>query len=227
MRNLFTKSRDFRQDVFRNIVSLRESQDLFDDLTEGDPELGKLAIAAEMRVKENLPAGLIERGFHYTLAIGYPFETQPFMASRYGDGTFGVWYGSLDLETTIHETVFHMLRAELGIEGLNELVVRERAVYLVDCEAILIDLVGRQKDYPQLLGEDYSFTQAVGRRVSKEGHPGLLAPSARCSGANTAIFNSAVLRHPRSNCYLTYTLDPVSRSVAVERGKGEIVGVFT
>lgn len=224
MRTIFGKSTDFNQDVYRNIVSLRESQDLFEDLTGGDPDLSNLAMEAEARVKENIPKGLIERGFHYSQAIGFPFETQPFMASRYSDGTFGVWYGSVDkMETTIFESAYHMTQDESNIDGLNEIVVRERAVYLIHCEAILIDVVGKEKAFPQLVANDYSFTQAIGKRLSQEGHPGLLAPSARCKGINIVIFNPEVLNKPRQHCYLTYHLDPATRTVKVERQPGEIL----
>ena len=224
MRNIFSKSTDFSRDVFRNIVSLREQQDLFDDLSDGDTELSGIAMETEARVKENIPLGLIERGFHYTQAIGYPFETQPFMASRYGDGKFGVWYGSADcVETTIFETAYHTIQDELNIEGLDEIVVRERAVYLVYCEAILLDMVGREKDFPLLVANDYSFTQTIGRRLAQEKHPGLLAPSARCKGKNIVIFNPDVLEGPRNHCYLTYRLDPATREVKVERQPGEFL----
>ncbi len=223
MRSIFSKSTEFSQDVFRNVVSLREPQDLFDDLSNGDPDLSSIAMRTEARVKENIPLGFIERGFHYTQAIGYPFETQPFLASRYGDGTFGVWYGSVDrMETTIFETAYHMIQDELNIEGLNEIVVRERAVYLVYCEAILLDVVGKEKEYPQLVANDYAFTQAIGRRLSREKHPGLLTPSARCKGINAVIFNPDVLENPRNHCYLTYRLDPATATVSVERKPGKL-----
>lgn len=224
MDRLFTKVIDFKKDVFRNIVSLRETQDLYDDLSEGDFELTAIAVEAEARVKENIPLGFIERGFHYSQAIGYPFDTQPFMASRYGDGIFGVWYASVDsLETSIWETAYHMIQDELNIYGLRETVIRERAVYLVRCEGILLNLVGREKDYPQLVSDDYSYTQNVGRRLAKEGHPGLQAPSARCKGVNVAIFNPEILSNPRNYMYLTYHFDPVSRKVDVERQPGELL----
>lgn len=222
MDRLFTRVIDFSKDVFRNIVSLRESQDLFDDLSEGDAELSVFAAEAEARVKENVPLGFIERGFHYSLAIGHPFDTQPCLASQYGDGTFGVWYGSVDsLETSIFETAYHMIRDELNIHGLRETVVRERAVYLVGCKGILLNLVGRERDYPQLVSDDYSYTQSIGRRLAREGHPGLQAPSARCRGVNVAVFNPNILSNPRHHAYLTYRLDPLTRSVAVERQPGE------
>lgn len=148
MLNLFNNSIAFDGDVFRNVVSLRESRDLFADLSEGDETASRIAAAAEMRTKERIPQGLIQRGFHYTTAIDYPFATEPFLSTRFGDGSFGVWYGSLALETSIRETAFHMYRAESAVEGLQEIVIRERAVYLVLCQAVLIDLTGKEVDFP-------------------------------------------------------------------------------
>lgn len=222
--DLFDKSIGFDQDVFRNIVSLRESVDLFDDLTEGDEALSEVAIEAEMRVKKNLhPAqpGVIHRGFHYNTAIGYPFETEPYISTRYGDGTFGVWYGSLDMETTFYETVFHMIRAELAVEGLSEVVIRERAVYKVHCCAILLDLRGKKKSFPQLVNNDYTFTHSIGKRLHQEGHPGLVSPSARCNGDNVVVFNPTVLSNPTNHCFLIYYFDPRKNEVRIEREEGK------
>jgi hypothetical protein len=224
--DLFEKSIDLDQDVFRNIVSLRESVDLFDDLTDGDESLSEVAIEAEMRVKKDLyPAqpGLIYRGFHYNTAIGYPFETEPYMATRYGDGTFGVWYGALDLETTLYETVYHMLRVELAVEGISDVIIRERAVYKIHCCAILLDLCGKEIDYPQLVSNDYEFTHTIGKRLQREGHPGLLAPSARCGGKNIVVFNPSVLSDPINHCFLTYSFNPDKMEVKIEREEGKVL----
>ncbi len=222
---LYDVARDVSEDVYRNIVSLRTAQDLFDDLTAGDEELSRTAVELEAHVKRNLPAGLINRGYAYSTAIGYPFETQPFMLSRFSDGTFGVWYGALEGETTIHETAYHMMKAELGVAGLDEIVVRERAVYWVCCNAVLFDLTGKCNAFPLLVAPEYHFTQQVGRRMKTEGHPGLLARSARCHGTTVAIFNPAVLSNPRLAYYLTYAFDPVSMTVRVERARGEVLAV--
>ncbi len=222
MQQLFEKSRDFNDRVFRNIVSLRETEDLFDDLVGNDPSITYVAYATEMRVKESIPSGQISRSFHYSTAISYPFSTEPFMASRYGDGTFPVWYGSLELETTIHETVFHMVRDIENIAGVEEPVVRERAVYKVACQALLLDLTGKEKTHPNLVADSYAYTQEIGRRLHREGHPGLLAPSARYKGINAVIFNEKVLRDPLNHCYLLYRYDPARRYVEVERTVGEV-----
>ncbi len=223
MDDLFNASRDVSEDVFRNIVSLRPSIDFYDELTAGDPELATAAAAAESRVKEEMPPGLIERGFHYTTAITYPFESEPYLMSRYGDGTYGVWYGSLDTDTTVAETAHHMIQDEGNIEGLDEVVIRERAVYAVFCRAVLLDISAKGKSHPGLIAEDYGLTHQIGYRLHREGQPGLLAPSARRrTGINTVIFNRQVLNDPRRLFYLTYRFDPRSRTVEVEREAGEV-----
>ena len=221
---LFDQLNDFNGDIHRNIVSLRESEDLFDDLTDGDPELSEVAIRAEMRVKQDCRADFVERGFFYSLAIGYPFETEPFMDTRFGDGTYGVWYGSLDLTSSIYETAYHTKRDILNIVGIEDEIVRERAVYTVHCEALLVDLRSKASDYPDLVGDDYVFCQQIGSRLHREGHPGCLTPSARCEGGkNAVILSSGVLRNPRQQCYLTYKFDPKSGSLEVERNPGEVL----
>jgi len=222
--SLFDKTRDFDGDAYRNIVSLRESEDLFSDLSGGDEQLSAIAAAAEMRVKSGIPTGLVQRGFHYTTSITYPFEHEPYLRTRYGNGSFGVWCGALAVDTTIRETAFHMVKEEAGIEGNHGPIIRERAVYLVCCRALLIDLSGKGKTFPDLVAEDYGLTQQIGERLHQEGHPGLLAPSARHEGGtNLVALTPTVLSNPRSFCYLTYSCDPVQRTVSVERLPGEIL----
>lgn len=224
MTGLFGKNAEFNGDVFRNIVSLRESRNLFADLSDGDEAMSSIAVAAEMRVKEGLPIGMIHRGFHYTTAIGYPFETDPYLATRYADGSYGAWYGSLEIDTGIAETVHHMVRELSMVEGIHEVVSRERLVYLVRCRSILIDLRGKDADFPELVADDYSFTQMIGKRLKSEGHPGLLAPSARrTDGANLVAFTPDILSNPRQHCYLTYKYDPIQRNFSVERQPGDVI----
>lgn len=225
---LLDRTRDFDGKAYRNIVSLRESEDLFDDLTDGDASMSAIAAEAEAKVKSHIPLGLVERGFHYTTSITYPFEHEPYLVTRYGNGSFGVWYGSLALKTTIHETAFHMVREESGIEGNRDPIYRERAVYLVRCQALLVDLAGKEAEFPALVGPDYGFTQQIGERLRREGHPGLLAPSARYrGGTNMVALSPAILSEPRLFCYLTYTCDPVGRVVTVERAAGKVTATLT
>ncbi len=223
---LLDKICPFDADVYRNIVSLKETADLFDDLTDGDPELSAIAIAAESRVKANLPAGVIDRGFHYTTAIEYPFKTDPFMQSRFGDGTYGVWYGCLEQETTIFETAYHIMMGLLNdIHDLSGVIKQERAVYLVHCKALLVDLRGKRESHPDLVSNDYSFCQQIGHRLHYEGHPGLLTPSARCNGNNLMIFEPKVLDNPRISHYLSYDFIPLQRRCLVKRGGAPLLDI--
>ena len=223
-KTLFDKTADYTGQPYRNITTLRESEDLFDDLTDGDENASAIAAEAEMRVKDRSvlrDPKIIHRGFDYTRSIiEYPFKNEPYLFTRFGDGTYGVWYGSLEMKTTVFETSFHMIKAESALEGLDEVVVRERAVYRVKCRAILIDLRGKQKSFPELVAGNYGFTRQIGQRMNREGHPGLLAPSSRYNGTNIVIFNPEVLSDSRLHCYLTYFFDPLTLKVRVERTVG-------
>ena len=222
MDSLFEHTLDFNGHVLRNIVSLRTSQNLFDDLLDNADETTVL-IASEMRIKNASATGPISRGFHYSTAIEYPFKTESFMATRYGDGSYPIWYGSLELDTTIHETCWHMFRELAAIEGLNESVIRERAIYRVDCHALLFDLLRKKEHFPELVADHYTLTQQTGKRIQQEGHPGLLAPSARHhNGANVVLFKQEVLANPKLNCYLSYHYDPIAQQITVARDMGNI-----
>lgn len=96
----------------------------------------------------------------------------------------------------------------------------KRKVCDVRCEALLFDLGASVAAHPALLHEiDYSFTQQVGARLHREGHPGIKAPSARHpAGACHAIFKPTVLGNPRAHCTLTYRLD--GRYIRVEKRPG-------
>lgn len=224
--NLLSKNIDFNASVKRNIVSLRVSEDLFDDLTDGNVKASNVARAFESEVKKNIPARFLERSFHYTTAIEYPFTIEPYLQSRYGTGEFAVWYASLTLSTSIYETAFHMHQEENKVHDNENIIYRERAVYDVHCRALLVDLRGKENHYPDLVTDEYTFPQQIAKRVYEEGHPGLLVPSARTLGANTVIFNQKVLSDPRIGCYLTYTLKRNESKVLVERVPGEIYCVI-
>jgi hypothetical protein len=224
--SLFSKLKlaDVHQDVARNIVSLRESQDLFDDLTE-NPAEWLLAQKVEGEVKPppyRSRTPLINRPFEdaeWFNAIAWPFKH--WQASRFSDGTYGVWYGSDSVETTVYESVCHWYKSLLSDAGFDrQVVIAERKVYRVACGAALLDFRTASNECSDLLHPaDYSFCQSVGARIHREGHPGLLTPSARRSaGENVVIFNPDVLSNPRLNCQLTYRLE--GDQILVEKQPG-------
>lgn len=215
---------DFHGDVARNIVSLHQTQDLFDDLTD-DPDEWQLAHQVEMRVKpppfrSGIP--IIDRPFEdaeWFNAIAWPFKN--WQASRFSDGSYGVWYGSETVETTVYESAYHWYHGLLSDAGFErESVVAERRVYFVACDAALLDLRWAVIENAGLQHpSDYTFAQTVGARIHREGHPGLLIPSVRRPGGrNIAVFNPSVLSNPRLNCQLTYRLE--NARIQVERKPG-------
>lgn len=219
------KLADIHQDVARNIVSLRETQDLFDDLTD-DPTVWLLAQKVEDEVKPPPYASrkpIIDRPFEdaqWFNAIDWPFKH--WQTSRFSDGSFGVWYGSESVETTVCESAYHWYRGLLGDAGFEQMaVVAERKVYWVACNAALLDFRTVVAEEPDLLHpSDYTFCQTVGSRIHREGHPGLLTQSVRrLAGENLAIFNPSVLFNPRHNCHLTYRLR--GGQIVVEKQPGE------
>jgi len=213
-----------RDDIVRNIVSLRQSQDLFDDLSV-DAADWALAQQVESDTKP-LPyqshTPVIHRPFEEASwfdAIGWPFKN--WQKSRFSDGSFGVWYGSESVETSTYESAYHWYFGFLADAGFQrENVVSERKIYRVRCEAALLDFRPVAQMCPDILHKsDYSYAQRVGARLQREGHPGLVVPSVRrAAGWNYVIFNSEVLSQPRLSCFLNYRLE--GKNIRVEREPG-------
>lgn len=218
--------KDLRQDLYRNVVSLRQSMDLFDDLS-GEPEDWQAAINMELAFKPpyyESAQPIINRPFEEAAffdAIQFPFNHLG--ESRFSRGVFGVWYGSEDLETTIYETVYHWRHSFLADAGYQDIegVAVERRVHLVHCDAALINLHPVIGEWPELRGDSYAPCQMLGERLHHQGHPGLWTISARSCGSNAAVFTPQVLSNPRIHCYLTYQLE--GGRVSVYRAPGQIV----
>ena len=215
---------DFRGDLVRNIKGIRVSQDLFDDLAHdaGDRDADRaVAIAAEAATRTPSAAPLITRPFDYGTVITFPFVPENWHATRYSDGLgYGVWYGALELETTVRETLYHWHRFVTDSFTLDREIVGERRVFQVRCEAILIDL--RKAKEPRLVDRnDYRFTQQLGSYLSQRAQSGLLAPSARGPGTAAAILRAEALSDVRDVCFLTYRMNPSHNMATVERTPGE------
>ncbi|NZA25082.1 RES family NAD+ phosphorylase [Luteimonas sp. SJ-92] len=218
---LYDRLTDFDGRLLRNITSLRVAEDLFDDLV--DDGAGRAAaLAADLRMRPER-TGVVERGLHYSQAIGYPFTSDGTVASRYGDGSIRVWYGALDEATGVAETCWHQLRQLSAIEGVTRPVARYRAVYEVRARGLFLELRGKEHEHPELLDDDYGATQAIGKHATAQGLPGLLYPSARWpDGSCLAAFRAEPLSQPRLQYYLTYRIDVAAQTVTVERRPGVV-----
>lgn len=217
---------EVERDLVRNIVSLRTSQNLFDDLSEAAADWS-LAQTVEGHYKpphfgDTEP--VIRRPFEEAAlfdAITWPFAH--WQASRFSSGRHGVWYGSGDERTTIYETAHHWLHGLLADAGFDQPgVSAERKLYDVRCEAALLDFRPLQRAFPRVLHpDDYGEAQALGARIHRDGHPGLVVPSVRDPERreNYAVFRQSVLSNPRARCYLSYRLEADRIVVEKQRGK--------
>ena len=214
---------DFHADLSRNIKTIRQSQALFDDLSD-DPTDWAVAVAAEGQEYIASAAPLITRPFDYGLVITYPFVPHHWQQTRFSDGLhYGVWYGSLDMETTIPESIYHWRRfIEDTYPGENRDIVGERRVFDVRCDAIVLDLRGKETRFPQLVDRaSYAYTHGLGRYVHEQGQNGLLVRSARSEGDNAAVLRASALSAVRDRCYLTYVTNPTRDAVLVQRQNGD------
>ncbi len=209
-------------DLARNIKTIRASQDLFDDLST-DPRDWATAITAEAEERIPTAASVITRPFDYGTVIGYSFDPGHWQSTRFGDGSrYGVWYGSTDAVTTVYETVYHWHRFLMdSFAGEDRDILGERRVYDVRCEALLIDLRGKERRYPDLVHRgSYAFTQRLGAFLHGQGSNGVLVRSARCKGVNGAVFQRERLSDVRERMLLTYRCNPAGDTCAVEREPG-------
>jgi len=221
---------NFQENLFRNIKSIRIAQDLYDDLSDNPVDWGS-AHKAELnsKPKHYSPTPIINRPFDEALfiqAIDFPFKPVNWAASRFSNGNYGVWYGALEFLTTIHETVHHWRKFLKSTQFDNHdlPIISERRVFKVYCDALLLDLRKKVPLFPKLVHpEEYSFTQTIGQHIHSQGHPGLLNRSARFDGDITAIFHPKVLSSPIDYCYLSYSLDPKTKRISIERTSGEIL----
>jgi len=213
---------DFHDDLVRNIPGIRESQQIFDDLS-ADPTDWDVAIAAEAAARIPTDAPIVTRPFDYGSVISYTFDASHWQATRFSDGTrYGVWYGSTALETTVYETAWHWYRLVCdSFAALDRVVVTDRRAFDVRCDALLIDLRGKERPYPQLASRtSYAFTQRLGRYVHEQDQNGLLVRSARCDGINGCVFKPQRLSNVRHRAYLTYRVNPARDTFVAERARG-------
>jgi hypothetical protein len=214
---------DHHGELVRNIQTIRVSQDLFDDLSD-DSAAQAVAIAAEAAGRIPSDAPLITRPFDYGTVITFPFANFNGHGTRFSDGLrYGVWYGSLELETTVYETVYHRHRfLQDSFAGEDRPIRSERRVFDVRCDAILLDLRGKEAKETRLVDRrSYAYTQPLGAYLQAQGSNGLLVKSARHEGMNAAIFRAEALSRVRDLCHLTYTMNPRQDLAIVERTPGE------
>lgn len=219
---LFDRLIEIEDVLLRNTNAARIHKNVFDDLSDQPTDWKE----AEKISKEN----------HHDVelyAIGYVFKRERWLPSRFSDGSFPVWYGSLDVDTTFHETIFHWrdnLLADADFLDKEFPIYAVRRVFQVECHSSLVDIRSKVTEYPFLTEKNrscYEQTQPIGIKCVKDGLPGLLSLSARTPqvGTNAAIFNQKCLSKPAYfNDYLYELLPNNQHMVRVKNyATGELI----
>ncbi|MDF1653606.1 MAG: RES family NAD+ phosphorylase [Coxiellaceae bacterium] len=220
--SLFEQVVAFDDEVYRNIVKLSDDFSDVSDNESSDEAINLLLTYVSRNTDTD------KQKKYYTTAVAFPLDRPFFSVSRYSDGIFPVWYGSTESETTLYETAYHMLQDEMavGVAQSPSVITRYRDIYSVQCEAILINLLDKQINHPELVSDDYSYCQRIGKMIHQQGHPGLITPSARCDRANVNIFNPSVLSSARLKYQCCYQLSIDKREVKViyqQRKKSKVI----
>lgn len=127
--------------------------------------------------------------------------------TRFSDGSYGIYYAALDLDTAIAETVFHREKfMACTHEPPIDLTMR---VYAADLDAELHDLRGRAAAMPDIYHPtDYGFAQALGAQIRGSGSWGVAYDSVRHSGGQCAgVFRPKALSNCRQAKHLAYAWD--------------------
>lgn len=204
---------NFKRTVIRNTPILNSSPDEFDDLTDDSYEI---EFAQRFTSKTSL------KNIIYYHAINYVFSQSRLPPSRFSDGSFPAWYGSLDDITTFYETSFHWINNFLNDMNFQyeDKIYQERSLFKVNCNSLLIDLRNKINKLPALTNKKltaYKTTQTLGQQIYQQGHPGLYTLSARHEGGeNIVVYNPKVLDNASLSKNVCYEYFPDKEKIIVK-----------
>ena len=127
--------------------------------------------------------------------------------SRFSDGNYGVYYAGNTLETSIAETRYH--REQFMLATDQPPMELDMRVYLTDLDAQLHDIRGLRDALPAIYAaDDYSASQALGRRLRDQNSWGIAYDSVRYGGGEcVGVFRPPALRNCHQERHLCYVWD--------------------
>ena len=132
---------------------------------------------------------------------------------RFTNGSYGVFYASLTIETAIAETRYHRVRFLAATdEPAQELDMR---VYAVDLDAELHDIRGMRESHPAYYhASSYAMSQELAAQLRDDGSNGVAYLSVRHDGGEcVAVFRPPLLSNCRQERHLCYVWD--GRAIAM------------
>ena len=148
-----------------------------------------------------------------------PFRPKPRLrklgrATLFSDGSFPVFYSSLEAETAKAEIqrLFPKFAGEPA---------RQRTAYYscfaCDFDGATKDLRPKGAQWPKLVHDNgYRFCNRLGAEAVRLGLDGLLTPSARIkTGTNLPVFARSAISNPGDSVVMAVTYDPASGNVSL------------
>ena len=135
--------------------------------------------------------------------------------TRFSDGSFPVFYSSLDAATAEAE-VRHWLPTIIGQPKHPRTAHYRRFSCVFD--GIEKDLRPKIQEWPQLVHDsDYTFCNELGAEAKRLEIDALVTPSARHEGNNLPVFTRESIGNPNVEAFVALTYIPDSGEVVVDR----------
>jgi RES domain-containing protein len=141
-----------------------------------------------------------------------PFERKPGLGNKFGlksrfsDGDWPVFYSAIGRETAQKESSHHYGRKAAGDASARRPV--HYSVLRCTFDGEIIDLQPKLTEWPELVSDDYTFCNGLGREAHKITLGAFLAPSARNPGGTTVpSFSATALSNPEIEATVRLTYD--------------------
>ncbi len=197
-------------EAFRNIYTIKSTQDLFEDIA--DPDDFPVLQAWDNETSQiQHTAAPKNRVFQYgniieTVCV---FEKTNWRQGRFGDGKkYGVWYGAIEKETSILEGLYSVYKnVKEDIANSSRPVVIDRRMLKAQITANrAIDLRLCSEHYAQLINNNYTFCQELGAYAVEDGIDLFLTPSARnLGGTCVPIFSPSAIKSDKTIYYIHFS----------------------
>lgn len=128
---------------------------------------------------------------------------------RYSDGSFPVFYSSLEPETAVAE-IQHWFSLRMGNPKHSRIAHYGRIMCIF--KGVVKDLRTMQEHWPELIHDsDYGFCNRLGAEAVESNLDAFLAPSARSeNGTNVPIFTRESISDPQLIDWVSVAYDPKS-----------------
>lgn len=157
-------------------------------------EIGEISLVPPSERIYGPGAGYIMAAFTHISPVG----------GRFTDTTFGGYYAAREIETAVAETVYHR---ERFLRATNEPPLHlDMKVLEAKLRGRLHDLRGLADSLPGAYDpDDYGASQALARRLRRDGSAGIIYESVRREGGECAVgYRPRLFARCRATKFLTY-----------------------